>query len=167
MRVTIISDDNTVVVDGKSQNINCSALAVQGVHAVQWDGTKGEIEYKSDADGHRAPNGVFDDLTPYQSFVDAWTVANIPPPPAPPAPPAPPSVLPQDLMAQFTADDATKIRAAVDTSAQFWLLWSAMQAQKDPMLVTNARFLAGWSALIQVIGADRMQAIATALGVTV
>jgi hypothetical protein len=70
-------------------------------------------------------------------------------------------------MAQFTAADAAAIQAAIAGNVQFWLLWSAMQAQKDPMVVTNARFLAGWSALITVLGAPRMTAIATALGVTI
>jgi hypothetical protein len=82
-------------------------------------------------------------------------------------PSAPQTVLSQDLMAQFTAADAAAIQAAVAGNVQFWLLWSAMQAQKDPMIVTNARFLAGWSALITVLGAPRMTAIATALGVTI
>lgn len=81
--------------------------------------------------------------------------------------PIPQSVLSQDLMAQFTADDATKIQAAVSGNVQFWLLWSAMQAQKDPMEVGNARFQAGWNALVQVLGQSRMDAIATALGVTI
>jgi hypothetical protein len=35
------------------------------------------------------------------------------------------------------------------------------------MLVTNARFKQGWSALIQVLGQARMDQIATALKVTV
>ncbi|SIO51222.1 hypothetical protein SAMN05443247_06907 [Bradyrhizobium erythrophlei] len=88
--------------------------------------------------------------------------------PAPlPVSPLPQSVLPQDLMAQFTADDAAKIQMAVSANVPFWLLWSALQTQKDPMLVTNARFLAGWAALTQVLGAPRMTAIAAALGVTV
>jgi hypothetical protein len=81
--------------------------------------------------------------------------------------PLPQFVLPQDLMAQFTAADAAAIQAAVTSNPQFWLLWSAMQAQKDPMLVTNARFLVGWSALVTVLGAPRMATIATALGITV
>lgn len=77
------------------------------------------------------------------------------------------SILSQDLMVQFTADDAAKIQTAVAGNAQFWLLWSAMQAQKDPMEITNDRFLMGWAALMQVLGASRMAAIATALNVTV
>lgn len=81
-------------------------------------------------------------------------------------PPAPVTVLPQDLMAQFTPADAVAIQAAIAGNVQFWLLWSAMTAQRDPMDVTNARFLAGWAALTQVLGAPRMAAIATALNIT-
>jgi hypothetical protein len=84
---------------------------------------------------------------------------------APPAPPA--QILSQDLMAQFTTADATAIQAAVAGNVQFWLLWQAMTAQKDPMIVTNARFLAGWAALVTVLGQPRMTAIAAALGVTI
>ena len=81
--------------------------------------------------------------------------------------PPPVTVLPQDLMAQFTADDATLIQAAVTNNVQFWLLWSAMSAQRDPMDTANARFLAGWDALVQVLGQPRMDAIAVALNITV
>jgi hypothetical protein len=77
------------------------------------------------------------------------------------------SVLSQDIMGQFTAEDATKIQAAIAGNVQFWLLWSAMQAQKDPMIVTNDRFLQGWSALVTVLGSTRMAAIAAALGITI
>jgi hypothetical protein len=42
-----------------------------------------------------------------------------------------------------------------------------MQTQRDPMLVTNARFLTGWRALIEVLGQPRMDAIASALNVSV
>lgn len=80
---------------------------------------------------------------------------------------SPQTILPQDLMAQFTATDAAAIQAAITGNVQFWLLWNAMTAQKDSMLVTNARFLSGWNALVQVLGQPRMTAIAAALGVTV
>ena len=80
---------------------------------------------------------------------------------------APQSIMPQDLMAQFTAVDMSTIQTAISADPAKMLLWYAMVAQRDPMLVTNARFLAGWSALIQVLGQTRMNAIATALGVSV
>lgn len=76
-----------------------------------------------------------------------------------------PTVLPQDLMAQFTVDDASKIQAAIAANVSFWLLWSAMQAQKDAMRSDNPRFVQGWGALEQVLGLDRMNAIAKALGI--
>jgi hypothetical protein len=91
---------------------------------------------------------------------EAELAAYVPPPP-------PQSVLSQDLMAQFTVADYGLIKANIATNDQFGLLWSSLQAQRDPMLVTNARFKAGWSALVQVLGQPRMTSIATALGVTI
>jgi hypothetical protein len=35
------------------------------------------------------------------------------------------------------------------------------------MVVQNARFQAGWAALVQVLGQPRMSTIATALGLTI
>jgi hypothetical protein len=87
-----------------------------------------------------------------------------PPPPAPP--PAPQTVLPQDLVAQFTSTDITAITTAVSGNAAFAVLWYGLLAQKDPMIVSNARFQQGWAALVQVLGAARMSAIATALNIT-
>lgn len=84
------------------------------------------------------------------------------------APPVvPQSILSEDLMKQFTTADLMAIKTGVDASIQFWGYWSALQAQKSPMVVTNERFLAGWRALITVLGATRMDEIATALGITV
>ena len=39
--------------------------------------------------------------------------------------------------------------------------------QRDPMVVQNARFQAGWAALVQVLGQPRMSMIATALGLAI
>lgn len=81
----------------------------------------------------------------------------------------PQQVLSQDLVAQLTTDDAGKIQAAISApgNTQLWLLWQSLTAQRDPMLVNNARFKAGWSALIDVLGQARMDAIAVALGVSI
>lgn len=115
-------------------------------------------------DGAGIPDAIGNkDRQEYEDWLKAGSV----PDPYEPQPEPPRTVLPQDLMALLTADDAAKIRTAVESNAQLWLLWSAMQAQKDPMQVTNARFLAGWNALVQVLGADRMAAIGATLGVTV
>jgi hypothetical protein len=82
-------------------------------------------------------------------------------------PPAPQMVRPEDLMAQFTLDDAVRIRSAVNSNDQFWFLWSQLAAQKDPMDATSGRFVAGWAALKTVLGDARMAAVADALGVTI
>jgi hypothetical protein len=100
----------------------------------------------------------------YREYLEWETAGGVIDPCIPPPPP-PTSLLSQDLAAQFTLDDAAKIKAAIDGNMQFWLLWSAMQAQSGPMVVTNARFVAGWSALVSVLGQPRMNQIAAALGV--
>jgi hypothetical protein len=79
----------------------------------------------------------------------------------------PQTVASQDLIAQFTVADYSAITTAITANPSFGLLWSALQAQGGPMIVTNARFLAGWSALVTVLGQARMTAIASALNVTV
>ena len=103
------------------------------------------------------------DYADYLSWAAAGNTAD--PYVAPPPPPA--QFLPQDLMAQFAPADMVKITAAInaDATGQVQLLWFAMVAQRDPMVVTNPRVLAGWSALVTVLGQDRMNAIATALAV--
>jgi hypothetical protein len=46
------------------------------IHVVQWYGTVGEVEFKTDYIANtRKHNERFDDFTPYQKFVDAWTAA--------------------------------------------------------------------------------------------
>jgi hypothetical protein len=91
----------------------------------------------------------------------AWRAAGGVPDPyvAPPAPPA--SVLSQDLLAQLTVSDVTAIQAAIASDAGKALFWYSLLAQRDPMNVTSERFLTS------VLGAPRMAAIATALGVTI
>lgn len=79
MRVTIIPVDSFVGVDGEFRSVDLGTID-PNIHAVQWDGTKGEIEFND-----RSANRVIDTLEPYQRFVDAW-VAAAPPPPPPPIP---------------------------------------------------------------------------------
>ncbi|UGY15098.1 hypothetical protein HAP48_0042340 [Bradyrhizobium septentrionale] len=76
-------------------------------------------------------------------------------------------VAPQDLLAQLTAADIAAIQTAISSNPQAALLWFSLLAQRDPMDTTNDRFKAGWTTLVSVLGADRMSAIATALGITI
>ena len=74
MRVTIIADDGKVGVDGVFRTVDLSTLH-PNIHAVQWGGTVGHIEHK---DG--SANETITDISPFQSFIDAWTAAAPPPP---------------------------------------------------------------------------------------
>jgi hypothetical protein len=76
MRVTIIRDDNTVVVDGERQTVDCSSLPAD-VHALQWDGARGEIEYAMVICAHcngrsKKPNEIIFDVSPYQQLLHDW-----------------------------------------------------------------------------------------------
>ena len=74
MRVTIIADDGKVGVDGVFRGVDLSSLDAN-IHAVQWDGALGNIEFKD-----RSPEQRIADISAFQSFIDAWTSAAPPPP---------------------------------------------------------------------------------------
>lgn len=71
MRLTIIRDDNVVIVDGRALSVDLSGLP-DNLHAVQWDGLAGHVEYN---DG--TPNEKLDAITAWQSVVDAWEAVRL------------------------------------------------------------------------------------------
>jgi hypothetical protein len=75
MRLTIVADDNCVGVEGEYLSpIDLSQLDAS-IHAVQWYGTYGEVEYKTQLqDGRlvKPENVIITDVAPYQFAVDAW-----------------------------------------------------------------------------------------------
>jgi hypothetical protein len=75
-RYSIIRSDNAVVVDGEYYHVNCSLLPAN-VHAIQWDGTKGHVEFvdEDQNDGKRDPNLMITDFAPYASLIEAWQEA--------------------------------------------------------------------------------------------
>ena len=76
MRVAIVPEDKFVSVDGEGyHDIDLSFLGAS-VHAIQWYGTDGEIEYK-DARGRATENVPFSDFTQFQRVVDVWRLAKI------------------------------------------------------------------------------------------
>ena len=79
MQVTIVREDNLVVVDGRAiHGIDMTGLP-DNLHAVQWDGTAGHEEW---TDRH---NTDLDDIAKYQTIIDRWQAAadeiDNPPPP--------------------------------------------------------------------------------------
>lgn len=74
MRVTIIADDGKVGVDGVFRAVDLSALD-PNIHAVQWDGVTGHIEFKD-----RSPEQQITAISAFRSFIDDWTAAAPPPP---------------------------------------------------------------------------------------
>jgi hypothetical protein len=71
MRLTIIKQDNAVYIDGVVREIDCSSLDAS-FHALQWNGTTGEIEVCDPETGKLIRNDEIDTIASYQSFVDAW-----------------------------------------------------------------------------------------------
>lgn len=67
MKVTIIPEDKMIGVDGVFHKFDF--IINSNIHAIQWDGNKGEIEYKNKA------NEKFDDFTPYQSLLTERTAS--------------------------------------------------------------------------------------------
>ena len=68
MRVAIIPKDKTIIVE----NIPLSKLSFSlpnNIRAVQWSGTKGEIEYN---DG--TLNKSINDISPYQPIIDIYNI---------------------------------------------------------------------------------------------
>jgi len=81
MRVTIVKDDKLVMVNGELHHVDTAALP-DDFHALQWDGTHGEVEYRATRCAHcgvlsKKPNEIVTNITPYQPHLDAWAAAKI------------------------------------------------------------------------------------------
>jgi hypothetical protein len=76
MRVTIIAPDRLVAVDNVAYNgLDFQALPAD-IHAVQWYGTAGEVEYVTDASGYKKHNTTLDSLAAFQPLLDVWQLAH-------------------------------------------------------------------------------------------
>lgn len=76
MRLTIVRETNSVVIDNVGFVVDCSKLPAD-VHAIQWDGASGEIEFAQQRCDHcgarsKKANEFFRDVTPYQYLVEGW-----------------------------------------------------------------------------------------------
>lgn len=78
MRLTIVAEDGAVGVDGEFfLELDLSALD-PNIHAVQWYGEYGEVEFKTrfgKGTFVKLANEAITDVAPYQFAVDAWQAA--------------------------------------------------------------------------------------------
>lgn len=73
MRVIIVPIDKLVVIDGVARG-SLDYTIDASIHAVQWYGSYGEVEYITTIDGKPA-NQRITSLNAFQSAIDAWNAA--------------------------------------------------------------------------------------------
>lgn len=74
-RFTLIADDRTVYVDGDPRVLDADAVIPENIHAIQWYGTWGEIEFKPDDRGNKPENERFFDPARFQEWFDGHVAA--------------------------------------------------------------------------------------------
>jgi hypothetical protein len=92
MRLTIVADDNAVGIDGKFFSPLDLSRLDPSIHAVQWYGDYGEVEFRPRREGGvliTPSNVLITDIAPYQFAVDMWNAAKAVDEVHPPADPAP------------------------------------------------------------------------------
>lgn len=75
MKLTIVADDQSVGVDGEFFSPLDLSQLNPTIHAVQWYGEYGEIEYKTvfiNGALTKPQNQLITDTAPFQFAVDAW-----------------------------------------------------------------------------------------------
>ena len=78
MKLVIIADDSRVCVDSVCYDELGMGELDPTIHAVQWNGQWGEVEYKSIFENGqitKPQNQVITSIDSYQWAVDAWNVA--------------------------------------------------------------------------------------------
>jgi len=65
MNVTVIKEDNVVVIDGEALNFDFQLDS--NIWAIQWNGTNGHVEFKDNT-----PNEDITDFSAYQFLVDVY-----------------------------------------------------------------------------------------------
>jgi hypothetical protein len=76
MRVTIVSEDGLVSIDGVGFGGLDLSFIDSSVHAVQWYGEIGEIERKDPITKRMVSNDAITSLSAFQTALDAWAVAD-------------------------------------------------------------------------------------------
>lgn len=85
MKVTIVRPDGFVSIDGVAYSGLDMASVDQSIHALQWSGEAGEVEFVNDEQGHKPANVFIDSLDDFQGAIAVWQVKdnekNAPPTP--------------------------------------------------------------------------------------
>ena len=79
MKLVIVADDARVVIDALAYDGLDMSQLDSAIHAVQWNGEYGEVEYKPVfANGKitKVANQIITSIDAYQWAIDAWNVAN-------------------------------------------------------------------------------------------
>jgi len=91
MKLTIINEDNAVYVDGICRIVDLSKCAVPSdIHALQWKGETGWIEFKDADDGSKPMNKTIDILPQWANYA-VKAFENAAPAPAPKVEPVTPA----------------------------------------------------------------------------
>lgn len=78
MKLVIVADDARVVVDAVGYDKLDMSQLDPSIHAIQWNGEWGEIEYKPvfvNGEVTKPHNQIITSITPYQWAVDVWNAA--------------------------------------------------------------------------------------------
>lgn len=72
MNVTVVPSDRLIICDGQALTLKPWPFDDASIHAIQWQGTEGEIEHKTFP---RIPNTVIDDFSVVAPYVEAFNEA--------------------------------------------------------------------------------------------
>ena len=76
MKLTIIVYDGFVAVDGVGYSGLDLSFMDSTIHAIQFNGTKGWIEYVMNEDGEKPNNQPIVSIDEFQPAIDAWNIAD-------------------------------------------------------------------------------------------
>jgi len=82
VKLTVVADDSTVLVDGVHAEIDLTAIAIpNNLHALQWDGSTGHIEYKDveNEDISSLPSWASDCVTAHVAAIAAMEADTLTP----------------------------------------------------------------------------------------
>jgi hypothetical protein len=78
MRLVIIADDTRIGIDSLNYDDLDMSQLDPTIHAVQWNGEYGEVEYKSKFENGqmvKPQNQIITSIAPYQWAIDVWNAA--------------------------------------------------------------------------------------------